>query len=355
MAPVSRLPTLCILLLSPFARAESTPSAPDAGAESAASTAPTEPVEAPQAEILSVTVLPLESNEEAREVALGLTALLVSRLAESPRLEVSSPADEAALRSAGLCTEDACPGEAADSKAVRYVISGRVDRFGPRYLLTAILLDAESGRVLARPRVAVSATEALPHATASLAARLLVELVPNPVARALSSSPSSPERPGMGSLVVGLRVNNSIIDRLASFNPGADVEIGVHFHPEWVVFAQVGFSYVRSEEEGRKGGLNVLPSVLGLRHYHLLENAVRPYWGFGLGVQLSFGEYGIFRQTGPLPTVIGFAGLEYLIAGHLGLQLEVGTNLAQATLGLAGDNLGSGLNLDLNAGIAWHF
>ncbi|HSP78481.1 MAG TPA: hypothetical protein VLQ93_08125 [Myxococcaceae bacterium] len=364
---MSRLPTLCsllLLVLAPLARAESTPAAPDSGAtpaaeapspESTESTAHTEQVEAPQEESLSISVLPLESNEEARDEAPGLTALLVSRLAESPRLVVSSPVDEAALRSAGLCTEGACPGEAAGSRAVRYVISGRVDRFGPRYLLTATLVDAESGLALARPRVEVSASEALAHATVSLADQLLAELVPNPELRASSPRPSNSTQPAMGSLVVGLRINNSIINHLASFNPGADVEIGVHFHPEWVAFAQVGFSYVRSEEEGRKGGLNVLPSVLGLRHYHLLENAVRPYWGFGLGVQLSFGEYGIFRQTGPLPTVIGFAGLEYLIAGHLGLQLEVGTNLAQATLGLAGDNLGSGLNLDLNAGIAWHF
>jgi len=112
---------------------------------------------------------------------------------------------------------------------------------------------------------------------------------------------------------------------------------------------------VTAQEGGLKGGLNVLPSVLGLRHYHNVERSLRPYWGLGLGVQLSFGEFGIFRQTGPLPTVIGFFGCEYLIAGHFGIQLEASTNLAQATLGLSDGGLGSGLNLELNAGIAWHF
>jgi hypothetical protein len=268
---------------------------------------------------------------------------------------VSSPAELEILRSAGVCAGDGCSEVAVSSGRARYIVSGRVHRFGSRYLLTVTLLDSESGLALARPRLEVSAPDALPRATVSLADALLVELAPHPVLRAFSPRPSAARGFEVGSFVVGLRVNNSLIARLASFNPGGDLEFGLHFHPEWVAFAQVGFSYVRSEEEGRKGGLTVLPSTLGLRHYHLLEHSLRPYWGFGLGIQLSFGEYGIFQQTGPLPTVTGFTGVEYVIAGHLGLQLEVGTNLAQAMLGIAGNKLGSGLNLDINAGIAWHF
>ena len=39
----------------------------------------------------------------------------------------------------------------------------------------------------------------------------------------------------------------------------------------------------------------------------------------------------------------------------MGLQLEAGTNVAQAVLGLAGHGLGDGINLDLNAGVSYHF
>jgi TolB-like protein len=289
---------------------------------------------------LPVAVLPLEANEAGRDAAPGLSALLLSRLAESLLLEVRSPTD----------AEGASP-----VTGVRYVVSGRVDRFGSRYLLTATLRETVSGRVLARPRQEVSALDALPFATVALADVLRTAIVPVSEAQPLAAPSGLPRGPGMGSFSVGLRLNNSFISQLASLNPGADLEFGYLFHPEWMAFSQIGFTYVRSEEEGRTGGLNVLPSVVGLRHYHGLENSFRPYWGFGLGVQLSFGEYGIFQQTGPLPTVVGFAGLEYLIAGRLGLQLEAGTNLAQATLGLASNHLGSGLNLDLNAGIVWHF
>jgi TolB-like protein len=307
---------------------------------------------------LVITLLPLEANERARDEAPGLTALLVSRLSESPRLAVSSASDREAVRAAGSCTQSPCqeatPGTPGSSKA-RYVITGRLDGFGSRYLLTASLVDSESGRALSRPRAEVSSRDALPRAAVAVADQLLATLVSAPSQRPESMAATVSKAPETGSFLVGLRFNNSLISDFSTFNPGGDVEIGFQFHPEWLVFGQVGFTYVRSEQEGRKGGLNVLPSVLGMRHYHNVERSFRPYWGFGLGIQLSFGEYGIFQQTGPLPTVIGFAGFEYLIAGHLGLQLEASTNIAQATLGLTDGGLGSGLNLDLNAGIAWHF
>lgn len=344
-----RLPLLLALLLVPAARAQSSSEAPESPKPSGEAPAP----------VLAVSVLPLEANEEAREQASGMTALLVSRLAESPRIAVSTSSDHDAVRVAGACAEgpceDAAPGTPGSARA-RYIITGRLDGFGSRYVLTTNLVDAESGRALSRPRIEVSAREALPRAAVAIADQLLVTLVPDAAESELPESPPVATRaPEAGSFLVGLRFNNSLISNISSFNPGGDVELGFQFHPEWVVFGQVGFTYVTSTEEGHKGGLSVLPSVLGLRHYHNAEHAVRPYWGLGLGVQLSFGEFGIFQQTGPLPTVIGFVGCEFLIAGHLGLQLEASTNLAQATLGLTNGGLGSGLNLDLNAGIAWHF
>ncbi|WP_257455577.1 hypothetical protein [Archangium lipolyticum] len=342
------LPLLLALSLAPAARAQSSSEAP-AGVTPAA--------EAP-APLIVVAILPLQANEDARDEAPGLTALLVSRLSESPRLAVSSASDREAVRAVGTCATSPCPeatpGTPGSSKA-RYVITGRIDGFGSRFLLTTSLVDSESGRALSRPRIEVSARDALPRAAVSVADQLLATLVPDSSEWPGSMAESVSQVPGMGSFLVGLRFNNSLISDFSTFNPGGDVEIGFQFHPEWIVFGQVGFSYVRSEQEGLKGGLNVLPSVLGLRHYHNVESSFRPYWGFGLGIQLSFGEYGIFKQTGPLPTVIGFAGFEYLIAGHLGFQLEASTNVAQAALGLTDGGLGSGLNLDINAGIAWHF
>ena len=352
---MSRLPPLLLVLLLGTA-AGAQPSSPEPEAAPPAVQPP--PVAPEPAPVLTVILLPLESNADAREQAAGVSSLLVSRLAESSRIAVSTASDQEAVRLAGVCATGPCPeaapGTPGSSKA-RYVITGRLDGFGSRYLLTTSLVDAESGRALGRPRIEVAAREALPRAAVSVADQLLATLLPEPTEHVIAKAPTVTKVPGVGSLLFGVRFNNSLISNLSTFNPGGDVEIGFQFHPEWIVFGQVGLTYVTAQEVGRKGGLNVLPSVLGLRHYHNVERAFRPYWGLGLGVQLSFGEFGIFRQTGPLPTVIGFFGCEYLIAGHFGIQLEASTNLAQATLGLSDGGLGSGLNLELNAGIAWHF
>ncbi|WP_241759249.1 hypothetical protein [Pyxidicoccus parkwayensis] len=317
----------------------------------------------PEKESLVVAVLTLESNESARDSAPGVTSLIASRLAESPRLRVLSQRDietvldaerQRQLLGIKSCDRGACLQELSSITGARYIVTGRLDRFGDQYLLTASLVDTIGGRSLAKPRAEAPEADTLLRTAEVVADELLAALV-NPeqpgTGRPLLGGP----RTGGGGLVLGLRINNNFIDQLATLNPGGDLEIGYWFHPEWVGFVQVGFTYVRSNTEGAKGGLNVLPSLVGLRHYHNVEKPLRPYWGFGLGVQLSFGDFGIFQSTGPLPTVVGFAGLEYLIAGHVGFQIEAGTNVAQAVMGLAESKLGDGLNLDLNAGIAYHF
>ncbi len=347
----------CLVLLASAAQARA-PSSPEALAgervESAESAAPS----------VVVAVLMLEANEAGRDAAPGVTSLITSRLAESPRLRVLSQWDvEAALDAdrrqqlQGLksCERGDCLRELVSLTGARYVVAGRLDRFGDHYLLTANLLDAEEGRNLARPRAEAPEAEDLLRTAEAVSDQLFVALVSpeeSVMARPLLGGST---HTGGGGLVLGLRVNNNFIEKLSTVNPGGDIEVGYWFHPEWVGFLQVGFSYVRSTQEGVRSGLSVLPSVVGARHYHNLERSLRPYWGFGLGVQLSFGDFGIFQSTGPLPTVIGFAGLELLIARKVAVQLELGTNVAQAVLGLSESKLGDGLNLDLNAGIAYHF
>ncbi|WP_164000818.1 hypothetical protein [Pyxidicoccus caerfyrddinensis] len=359
------LPLLVSLafLLTTVARAQ-TPSAESSAAPAPASEAPAPaPAPKPEEEALVVAVLTLESNESARDSAPGVTSLIASRLAESPRLRVLSQRDietvldaerQRQLLGIKSCDRGACLQELSTITGARYIITGRLDRFGDQYLLTASLVDTIGGRSLAKPRAEAPEADTLLRTAEAVADELLAALV-TPEATASGRPLLGGPRTGGGGFVLGLRINNNFIDNLATLNPGGDLEIGYWFHPEWVGFAQIGFTYVRSNTEGAKGGLNVLPSLVGLRHYHNVAKPLRPYWGFGLGVQLSFGDFGIFQSTGPLPTVVGFGGLEYLIAGHVGVQLEVGTNVAQAVMGLAESKLGDGLNLDLNAGIAYHF
>jgi TolB-like protein len=313
----------------------------------------------------TVAVLSLEANKPAEESAPGIASLIASRMAESPKLKVLTQADvqtmlsterqRQLLGSSSCSTQGPCLEELSNAIGARYVVTGRLDRFGDKYLLTVSLLDTFTGRSLARPRAEASSSEDLLLVADAVGDQLLAELAPEgKTQKAQPLLGSAKETPG-GGMVLGLRINNTFISNIQALNPGGDVELGYAFHPEWVGFLQVGISFIRATEENQSGRVRILPSVLGARHYYRLEHSLRPYWGLGLGVQLAFGQFGIFQSTGPLPTVMGFFGAEYLIADRLGLQLELGTNLAQATLGLADNGLGDGLNLDLSAGITYHF
>ncbi|WP_224360715.1 hypothetical protein [Hyalangium versicolor] len=346
---------------SDAAPASTTPSPTEAAPAEASGTAKTQK----DSNLPTVAVLSLEANKAAQESAPAIASLLASRLAESPKLKVLTQRDietmlsterQRQLLGSGSCSsQGACLEELSNAVGARYVVTGRLDQFGSKYLLTVSLLDTYSGRSLARPRAEADSSEDLLQIAEAVGEQLLVELAPEgKTAAARPLLGSARETPG-GGLVLGLRFNNSFISDLEALNPGGDLEVGYAFHPEWVGFLQVGFSFVRSNEEGKKGSLRVLPSLVGARHYYRLEHSLHPYWGLGLGVQLSFGEFGIFQSTGALPTVIGFFGAEYLIAGKVGLQLEAGTNIAQATLGITKGGLGDGINLDLSAGISYHF
>lgn len=316
------------------------------------------------ADMPTVAVLALEANKAAQEDAPGIASLIASRLAESPKLRVLTQRDIEAMLSAerqrqllgsGTCSQGGCLEQLSSLTGARYMVTGRLDRFGDTYLLTVSLLDSVGGRSLARPRAEADSPDALLQVADAIGEQLLAELAPD--GKLTPATPllgSAKETPG-GGFVLGLRINNSFIQNLVALNPGGDLELGYAFHPEWVGFLQVGISFVRNSEEGQQGRLRLLPSVIGARHYHRLQHSLRPYWGLGLGVQLGFGQFGPFQSTGALPTVMGFGGLEYRIAGKVGLNLEIGTNLAQATLGLAENGLGDGLNLDLNAGLSYYF
>jgi TolB-like protein len=400
VSPVKRLNSLIAttLLLSTVAGAQTPAPAPGAAAPSSTPPAPVEastspqpakpsadavaPAPAPAApvpaegtatakpdkdpqEIPTVAVLSLESNKAAEEVAPGIAPLIASRLAESPKLKVLSQRDIETVLSAErqrqllgserCASQGACLEELSHAIGARYMVTGRLDQFGEKFLLTVTLLDTVRGRSLARPKAEADSIDQLPQLADAIGEQLLAELAP--VGKTAPATPllgSAKETPG-GGLVLGLRINNTFIDNLVALNPGADLELGYAFHPEWVGFVQVGISFLRSEEEGAQGRVRLVPSVLGARHYYRMEHSFRPYWGLGLGVQLSFGQFGPFKSTGPLPSVIGFFGGEYVIANRVGLHIEAGTNLAQATLGLVDNGLGDGLNLDLTAGVVFHF
>ncbi|MCI0573176.1 MAG: hypothetical protein L0Y66_20720 [Myxococcaceae bacterium] len=302
-----------------------------------------------------VAVLNLEANPGATEQAPGMTALVASGLASNDKVRVISQTDVSTalglertrqLLSGGSCSSSECLVELSGAVGARFIVFGRLDRFGDRYVLTATLFDSQKAVSLAKPRAEAGSETELPGAARTLTSALLV-------APELGAGEDVLEQVGRFSL--GLRLGTGFVANLVALTPGGDLELSYQLTRAWAPFLQVGFSLLRGVEGGQEAGISLLPSALGVRHFYSVEHPVQPYWGLGLGLQLSFGTYGPLQQTGPLPTVLGLGGVRWKATPALSLQLEGGTDLARMILGVAQGGLGNGLNLELSGGVGYTF
>lgn len=307
------------------------------------------------AAVESIALLGLEGNEGGKGQTAPVGALIAARLSEGERLKVITQQDISAAISmerqkqllGTTCTEDsACLAELSGALGARYLVTGRLDRFGSKYVLTASLFDSQRATVLARPHREAEDDSALPDAASSVAQDMLVALGRGG-GSANASASASPDSDDTGA-DIGLRIGNNFISGLSSLSPAGDLVLGYRFDPAWVGFLQVGFSYARSAANDPAGNLSILPTVLGARHLYRVDKSVQPYWGVGLGVQLAIGQFGIFKEEGgTLPSVIGLVGVHWFLTRSFAVGIEGSSNLAQTVLGLSGRNtdLGTGFNL----------
>ncbi len=216
-------------------------------------------------------------------------------------------------------------------------------------MLTATLYDSQRAVAVVKPR-ADSANEAgLPAAAHKVAEEILSGL-----GVAAAAAPS--DEPENSGITLGVKLGNQFFASLQALNPGAELEFGWRFDPEWIVFIQIGFNLVKAtDENSEERQLAIVPSVLGVRHLHRLKHSFQPYWGLGLGLQLAIGQFGPFKDTESFPTVIGMFGFQYMFTARFGALMEASTNIAQTILGLRHEGVGGGLNFDLSIGVLYRF
>lgn len=243
--------------------------------------------------------------------------------------------------------------ELSGAVGARFVGYGRLDQFGASYVLTFTVFDARKGLPLLKTRGDADNDARLPEAVDQIAHAVWTALKVPP-GGALNGEDAAALRDEREGVELAFKIGSNFISSLQSLSPSGQFEFDYRFASEWEVLIDIGIAFVRTDQNGG-GGLNVVPSFIGMRKLYFVHNKLQPYWGLGLGVQLSFGQFGIFSNTGPLPTIIGLAGLRWQFADHWGVELELSTNLAHATLGLVASGLGSGLNLDGTLGIAYRF
>lgn len=322
-----------------------------------------------------VAVYGFGANPAAAPQAPAVEALIASGLVAAPGLKVITQADLETLISnerqkqlLGAGEEPAncdttCMTELAGAAGARFVISGRVDRFGDAYVLSANLFDSNEARVLTKARADAADEGAIPTAAATVSRQLLeglgVEVTEKP--EPAPSAPSPPAAPTPSAeekahrFSLGLHIGNSFLQNIAALNLSGDVELGWQFSPSWVAFVQVGVTLVRADNALFADQFGLVPSVIGVRSLYRIDHSFQPYWGFGLGVQLTLGDYAVIGQTGPLPTLMGFLGFQYLITQRFSLGIEGSTNVAQWVLGVNSAQGGRGFNLDLKGTVAWRF
>ena len=308
----------------------------------------------------TVAVLPFETQEADADKGSGLVSILASRLSQSGRAKVLTQADFLAILGAerqrqmlqtGNCGEadGQCMAELSGAVGARYLVSGRLDRFGSKWVVTATLYDSQRSEMAAKPSVEVDREEAIPSAARQVADELVAALPPEP------PPPEAATESKWGTAAVSVKFGSQFLVQLLRLNPGADLELAWRFDPEWMALIQLGFNFVRASDEGQERQLTVLPGVLGLRKLYRIDSDFQPYWGLGLGLQLSIGQFGFFSDTESFPTVVGLLGFHYMVTKRFGLVTELSTNIAQMVLGLRSGGAGKGLNFDISVGAIYRF
>lgn len=299
----------------------------------------------------SFVVRTFEANKSATEHTAGLTALLATRMTEA-RLKVVSEEDIA--KALGLnrqrelmgCTsETQCATELADAMGARYVVSGRVDRFSEKLLLSASVWDQSKTEVRVKAQREVGDADLLPQAMAEIADELLAPFgVPPKVDVKIN------ERLKPLGFNLGLKIGTTLLTSLFRLAPVGEVELGFRITLAWVVFLQVGFGIAFDQTTQTNVGLT--PGLLGLRYYFRTDKSLQPSVGGGLGVISTLSTVqGKSRLSLNL-----LAGVSYLITQNVSASLEASADVLGLSYAVAEKTSAlTGLNLSLSLGITYRF
>lgn len=300
----------------------------------------------------SFVVRNFEANKSAAEHTQGLTALLATRMTEA-RLKVVS--EEDIVKALGLtrqrellggCTgETQCATELADAMGARYVVSGRVDRFSEKLLLSASVWDQNKTEVRVKAQREVGDAGLLPQAMAEIADELLAPFgVPPKVDVKLN------EKLNPLGFNLGLKVGTTLLTSLFRLAPSGDVELGFRITLAWLVFLQVGFGIAFDQTTQTNVGLT--PGLLGLRYSFRTDKSLQPSVGGGLGVISTISTVqGKSRLSANL-----LIGVAYLVTQHVSAGLEVSADVLGLSYAVAEKTSPlTGVNLNLSLGLTYRF
>ena len=290
----------------------------------------------------------LEANKSAAEYSAGLAQSIAQRLAAAG-LDVKTQDDVARVLGVARqqqlagCTEDsqACMLELGNALGSGYVISGRVDRLGDRYLLNLTVLDLREGAPAMKSHREVEGASELPHAADQIADEIAAHFGFAP-----RSQPFFSPVDGYGfNLALGL--GSELITSIARLAPSLNLELGYRVTKSWAAFLQISAAFTFGSQSEQA---TIIPGLLGVRYYFRETKSLQPTVGAGLGLLSTIDSL----QGKARPSLVLMGGLWWFIVDPIGVGLEANVDV----LGLAfefADTNKSGVNVGLSLAVMYRF
>ena len=281
---------------------------------------------------VSFVVLELATNEpELQTEALSVAALIGQRIAQRPDAHVIGPENAwGTLREKAErlrdCLRPECVVEVGQALETRYVVQGRLDKFGKEFLLTASIADARTGEGIARVREPAPEEIDFPWAADRVGDQLadavgLKESRIFDVTLEGSDDPVAHLNLKLGNTIAALKGFN-----IDTFTLRFDLEVDYYLRRYLLVYLEAGLAVGRASEEGEpKGTFSLVPVTFGLKYVLFHQREIRPYTGLGLGLGL------IADLVEPEERELslhfhGLMGVAYVPWRNLGFNLEASMN-----------------------------
>lgn len=301
---------------------------------------------APEPDV-TILVRKLDANAAAQDLVPGLSSLMTERVKTADaKFKVYSQADlervislERQQQLVG-CADESCLMELSGALGARYVISGRLDRFGDRYVLVGGRYDNQQALAAQQVRREVTDPGKLPAALDEVADELLAPLGVAP--RVTTNLKNRTDTTGFS---LGLKFSTQFVSSLLKLAPGGDLEIAYRITPGIVAFFQVSFVTTLGE-----GSTQLFPGTLGARYYFRSDKSFQPYIGAGIGLLVAI--QAVQGQT--RPNLWAHGGLSYLFLPWLGATIDFSVDILGAAFDLFG-NERKGVNLALSVGALFRF
>ena len=304
------------------------------------------------AEAPAVAVTEFGADAADREKAKGLSSVVASRLAAAHARVIGLDEVAAALKLEKEkqmlgCSDDGCLAEISGALGVRYLVYGRLDRFGKSALLTGFVFDSRAAKGMLRWSQRVDDDAQLPSQAERFALQAAQALGLHDTGAAPDDGVLSPDF--SANLKFGNTLNSLHGATLSTFNVRFDAEADYYLSPRWQIFASAGIVVgSASDPTGQTQGtrsFRLFPAFAGLKYSFRALDQVRPYVGAGLGLSLVNKLFDKSDTSGIITQ--GLLGVAWVPLRHFGFNVEASVNLS--SISSDGSGLYFGFNTNFGA------